>query len=91
MDVRTRIKRYFSKAIAAEIGDEDNIFELGVVNSLFAMQLVLFVEHEFSLTVEREDLDIKNFCSIAALTNFVLNKLAARTADREFGHGHPAD
>jgi acyl carrier protein len=90
MDVRTRIRDYFSKAIAEEIGDEDDIFKLGVVNSLFAMQLVLFVENEFSITAEREDLDINNFCSIAALTHFVLNKLG-RAADLELGHGHPTD
>ena len=90
MNVKTRIRCYFSKTIAEEISDADDIFDLGVVDSMFAMQLVLFVEREFSVTVEREDLDIKNFCSIAALTKFVLNKLG-RTADRELSHGYPAD
>ena len=90
MDVRTRIKRYLANAITEEIDDQDDIFALRVVNSMFAIQLVLFVEKEFSITAEREDLDIKNFCSIAALTNFVLNKLS-RAADREHSHGHPTD
>jgi acyl carrier protein len=76
MDVRTRIAGYLGKAIAEEIRDDDDIFELGVVSSLFAIQLVAFVENEFSITVEREDLDINNFCSIAALTKFVHGKLA---------------
>ena len=75
MDVRARIRHYFNKTIAEQIGDEDDIFELGVVDSLYAIQLVQFVENEFSITAEREDLDINNFRSIAALTNFVLNKL----------------
>lgn len=89
-DVKERIKRYFSRAISEKIGDEDDIFQLGVVDSLFAIQLVLFVENEFSITAEREDLDINNFSSIAALTNFVLNKLG-RAPDLEIAHGHPAD
>ena len=38
---------------------------------MFAMQLVAFIESEFSITAEREDLDISNFCSIDALTAFV--------------------
>lgn len=80
MDIRMRIKRYFSKTIAEGIADDDDIFELGVVDSLFAMQLVLFVEEEFSIVAEREDLDINNFCSIVALTNFVLSKLDKRAS-----------
>jgi acyl carrier protein len=90
MDVRTRIRRYFSKTIAEEISDEDDIFDLGIVDSMFAMQLVMFVEDEFSIVAEREDLDINNFCSISALTNFVLAKLGG-AADREAGHEHSTD
>jgi len=90
MNVKTRIRQYFSKAVAEDIGDEDDIFALGVVNSLFAMQLVQFVENEFSITAEREDLNIDNFCSIAAMTNFVLKKLGT-VADPELGDGHPTN
>ena len=55
--------------------DED-IFSLGFVNSLFAMQLVLFVENEFGLTVENEDLDLDNFRSVSAITALVERKSA---------------
>ncbi|MFG1610301.1 hypothetical protein [Actinoplanes sp. NPDC049265] len=57
-----------------EIRDDDDMFALGVVNSLFAIQLVRFVEIEFALRAERDDLDIDNFCSINALTAFVRRK-----------------
>ena len=33
------------------LGDDDNIFELGLVDSLFAIQLVLFVEGEFGINI----------------------------------------
>ena len=75
MDVRARVRSYFARAIRHELDDEDDIFDLGVVDSLFAMQLVLFVESEFAVAAEREDLDIRNFCSIAAVTRFVTGKL----------------
>ena len=88
MDVATRIRNYFNSVISREIRDEDDIFDLGVVDSLFAMQLVLFVEKEFSITADRSDLDIRNFCSISALTNFVLRKTGTAAAP-EFGRGHP--
>ena len=90
MDVRMRIRQYFSKVVPEKIRDEDDIFDLGIVDSLFAVQLVVFVEEEFSIVAEREDLHINNFSSIAALTNFVFAKLG-RAAELELGHEHPTD
>jgi methoxymalonate biosynthesis acyl carrier protein len=81
MDVRTQIRRYLDKAITDEFRDDDDIFVLGVVDSLFALQLVTFVESQFSITVERDDLDIDNFCSVDSLTRFVHGKLGAGRAD----------
>jgi len=88
MDVRTQLRAYFGKVISGPIGDDDDIFAMGLVNSLFAMQLLAFVEREFAIVAEREDLDIRNFCSIAALTAFVETKLGG--AARVPGHGPPA-
>ena len=90
MDVRGRIRRYFSKAASDDIGEEEDIFDSGIVDSMFAIQLVLFVEAEFAITAERDDLDINNFCSISALTRFVEAKLDSN-AVRELGHGHPSN
>jgi acyl carrier protein len=90
MDVSQRIRSYFAKAIRTAVEDEDDIFELGLVDSLFAMQLVLFVEEEFSISAEREDLDIRNFCSIAALVAFVEAKRGLAAAAQP-GHGQRAD
>ena len=59
----------------AEIDGDVDIFATGMVNSLFAMQLVLYVEKEFGAVVENEDLDLENFKSINALCNFVSRKL----------------
>lgn len=89
MEVRAKIRDYFAGAIAAPVGDSDDIFDLGIVDSLFAMQLVMFVEREFSIVAERGDLDIRNFCSIDALVAFVEFKLAPVAAS-ESGNGHPA-
>ena len=57
-----------------DIDPDVNMFESGLVDSLFAMQLLLYVEQEFGLKVTHEDLDPKNFNSLNALTNFVLRK-----------------
>jgi methoxymalonate biosynthesis acyl carrier protein len=89
MGVRTRVRSYFAEVIAGPVGDHDDIFDLGIVDSLFAMQLVMFVEREFSIIAEREDLDIRNFCSIDSLVAFVELKLGL-AATAETVHGHPA-
>jgi methoxymalonate biosynthesis acyl carrier protein len=54
--------------------DDENFLEKGYVNSLFAMQLVLYIENEFLIKVESEDMEIANFSSIRAITNFVASK-----------------
>jgi acyl carrier protein len=76
MDTKHKIREYFSKAISLPLGDTDDFFEMGLVDSLFALQLVLFVENEFQLHVEGEDLDLDNFCTINAVERFVAKKLA---------------
>jgi methoxymalonate biosynthesis acyl carrier protein len=41
---------------------------------MFAMQLVMFVEKEFGIIVEDEDLDIDNFRSVNAIAGLVERK-----------------
>ena len=54
--------------------DEDDIFKLGFVNSLFAMKLINFIEHNFNITVENHEMDLSNFNSISNITKFVAGK-----------------
>ncbi|MFM9435113.1 methoxymalonate biosynthesis acyl carrier protein [Janthinobacterium sp. CG_23.3] len=55
--------------------DSDNIFEAGFVNSMFVMQLILFIEKEYALAVDNADLELKNFSSVDAMGAFVSSKL----------------
>jgi acyl carrier protein len=63
-----------------ELGDGEDIFATGFVNSMFAMQLVQFVEQAFGVTVEGDDMEIDNFRSIDALAGFVQRKRTAGAA-----------
>ncbi|MFC9653007.1 MULTISPECIES: acyl carrier protein [unclassified Streptomyces] len=77
-ETRARIAEYLSRFFPVHnLKDDENIFELGFVSSMFAMQLVSFVEHEFAITVENEDLELEHFQSISALDAFVTRKLSA--------------
>ncbi|MDT0267347.1 acyl carrier protein [Streptomyces sp. DSM 44915] len=55
----------------AELSDDQDIFALGYINSLFAMELVMFVERTFSLTIPNQELAIDNFRTVAAMTALV--------------------
>lgn len=44
--------------------DDDNIFKMGFVNSLFAMRLLTYIEKQFGFTVDNEDISIENFKSV---------------------------
>src|SRR5438874_8944170 len=69
--IRAFLARFFQNH---ELKDDEDIFSLGFVNSMFAMQLVLFVEKEFQVTIEDEDLDFENFRTIDALDQLVQRK-----------------
>jgi len=70
-----KIKEFLSRFFKNhDLKPEEDIFALGFVNSLLAMQLVAFVEKEFGIRVEDEDLDLDNFRSIDAISSLVARK-----------------
>lgn len=72
---RTAIRNFLENFISEEdFVDDDDIFALGLVSSLMAMQLVLFVEQTLGIRVESEDLDLDNFRSIARMAAFMQSK-----------------
>ncbi|EPR13613.1 phosphopantetheine-binding protein [Ruminiclostridium papyrosolvens] len=58
----------------AAFTDEDDIFKLGFVNSLFAMKLLTFIENEFNIKVENEEMELSNFNSVSNIVNFIDRK-----------------
>lgn len=72
MEIKDDIRSFLKKFIGEhEVNDDDNIFDKGFVNSLFAMQLVSFIESEYDIALSNEDLDITNFSSINAIEALV--------------------
>jgi acyl carrier protein len=73
--IKETVRSFILRSITiAKLDDDDNLFESGIVNSLFAVQLMTFVEKTFAIEVEMDDLDIENFKSLNATTAFVLKK-----------------
>ncbi|MCE5167971.1 acyl carrier protein [Paenibacillus profundus] len=55
----------------AVFSDDDHIFQMGFVNSLFAMKLLGYIEQEFGITVGNEDLDIANFSTLNNIVRLI--------------------
>lgn len=74
-DAKAKIKDFLSQYfVNHDLQDDDDIFAQGFINSMFAMQLVLFIEQAFQITVENEDLDIENFRTINAMAQLLERK-----------------
>jgi methoxymalonate biosynthesis acyl carrier protein len=77
--IKETVKRFILGSINfTHLDDDDNLFESGIVNSLFAVQLMTFIEKTFAIEVGMDDLDIENFKSLNATTAFVLKKTGRR-------------
>jgi acyl carrier protein len=78
-EIKETVRGFLLKSIhIPELDDDDDLFELGIVNSLFAVQLMTFIEKTFGLDVEMDDLDIENFKSLNAARAFVMRKKGRR-------------
>ena len=74
-EIKDIVRRFLLSAInVEEIQDDQHLFESGLVNSLFAIQLMTFLEKTFAIEVVMDDLDIENFESINAAAAFVARK-----------------
>ncbi len=74
-DVQAKIKEFLSRYFRNhDLQPDEDIFALGFVNSLLAMQLVNFVEKEFGVTIADEDLDLDNFRTLRAIDSLVERK-----------------
>ena len=73
--VRTQVREFLAQHLRnMDVEDDEDLFGSGLVNSLFAMQLLLFVESRFGLQIANEDLDIRNFHSVDAITALIESK-----------------
>ena len=59
-----------------EIPDDYPLIESGVLTSLQTVELVMFMEDRFGISVEDDELDEENFESIKSIAGLVTSKTA---------------
>ena len=79
--VKETVRNFINNSINIDgLGDDENLFESGIVNSLFAVQLMTFVERSFGIEIGMEDLDVENFKSVNTTAAFINRKSAGKDA-----------
>ena len=77
MDNKAKIRAFLARFFRDhQLADDEDIFATGYVNSMFAMQLVQFVESDFGIAVESDDLELDNFRTVDAIVALVERKSA---------------
>jgi len=75
--IMEKIEEYILKNVDINTIDADlNIFEEGLVSSLFAIELMTFIEKNFKIKVTMDDLDMDNFNTVNHICDFVMRKTA---------------
>lgn len=65
------MQRHFA---SHQLADDEDIFAAGYVTSMFAVQLVEFLEYKFDIEIASEDLYLDNFRTIVAMCALVARK-----------------
>ncbi len=71
------ITRELSKGRTTIIKPDEDLLGAGIIDSLGILQLVAFVEQQFSVQIPDEDVVLENFQSVAALSDYLDKHRAA--------------
>ncbi|MBF6542266.1 acyl carrier protein [Nocardia brasiliensis] len=82
-DARSELREFVAKRFpAGELTDDRDIFESGFVNSLFAMELVMFIEQQLGERIPNDELMLDNFRTVDRMLALV-GRIGGRDAATE--------
>lgn len=83
-DARTEIRAFVVKRFPdGKIADDQDIFATGFVNSLFAMELVMFIEKHLDARLPNTEVKLDNFRSVDSMVELVDRQTGARESVAE--------
>ena len=82
MQIEPQIRQYMAENFlfsdnGYELEDEASFLEEGIVDSTGVLELVMFVEETFDITVQDEEILPQNFDSVSQLAAYVRRKLTS--------------
>lgn len=82
--IRDFVSKTFPAARKQRIRAGDEWLQSGLIDSLGVLDLVQFLEREFSIRISDEELLPENFQSLSAVVTFVRRKSGAVAADPKY-------
>jgi methoxymalonate biosynthesis acyl carrier protein len=85
-DPRSEVRGFLLTRFPKDLlSDDQDLFELGLVSSLFAMELVVFVEERFAVHVPADELRQDNFRSVNAIVDLIERLNAVQASEPRAG------
>ncbi|MEV0618498.1 acyl carrier protein [Nonomuraea sp. NPDC050404] len=69
--VQRRILEFVEERTKADVAVDKDLFDSGLVNSMFAMELIVHLEQAFGIAILGEDLRLDNFRTVERMTSLV--------------------
>lgn len=77
-EIETKVRSEIEALAACEISDPDaEIFKSGLLDSLNILNIIIFIENEFSLTINPFDINLDTLGSINRICDYIEAKRAA--------------
>lgn len=71
MNTQERILKFFEEKKIEGVSVDTDLFKGGYVDSLFAIEIVVFLEKEFGIKIKNKDISEKNFRTVANIAETV--------------------
>jgi acyl carrier protein len=83
METEAQIRQYVAQNLlfsdnGFEYDDDDSFLQEGIIDSVGVLELVLFVEETFGVTVNDQEITPDNFDSVNKLAGYIRSKVNGR-------------
>ena len=75
VSVRNSFSSSFRLPVNTKIKDSEALLESGILDSLGVLEVVAFIEQEYSIHVSDDDFVLENFRSIDRIAAFILSRM----------------
>ena len=81
MEIKEKVKTFIRESFlfdsTAQIEDGDSLLEKGIIDSTGVLELILYLEEEFGIKIEDEEVIPENLDSVANIENLIMSKNGA--------------
>jgi methoxymalonate biosynthesis acyl carrier protein len=71
-EIERSLLSYLQARLKTAVTSEQDLFERGLVSSMFAMELVVHLEQNFDVSIVGSDLQLQHFRSVDTMTELVV-------------------